>query len=436
MAKISQKTFPWKELEKKDDLERLQITLEYLPDEELMNILEDERKNGRNDYPIRFLWNSIIAGIVFQHTSINSLIRELNRNPSLREICGLEPFKKVPKDYIYTRFLKKLMNHDNLVEKIFNQLVLMIQKELPDFGKNLSGDGKAIQTIAAPNKNNHTFKPDGRRDTEANFGVKKYSGIDENGKSWQQVKSWFGYKAHIIADSKYELPIAFEVTKASFSENKELKKLLVNLKIINPEIIDRCDYCSLDRGYDDEDLIKILWDNYKIKPIIDIRNMWRDSDKTKLLENTDNIVYDYRGTISCYCPVSGEMKDMAYAGFEKDRNTLKYRCPFQAYGISCKGRENCKFQNGLRINIDINRRLFTPLPRSTYKWKKTYNKRTSIERLNSRIDEFFGFEKHFYRGLKKVKLRLSLSFITMLSMALGRVHQKQFEKIRSMVKAA
>lgn len=436
MANISQKTFSFKELEKKDDLERFELCLNSLPDEELMQFLETERKNGRNDYPVRFLWNVIIAGIIFQHPSINSLIRELNRNPTLREICGLSPLKKVPKAYVFTRFFKKLMHHYNLVENIFNQLILMIQKCLPDFGKDLSGDGKAIQTLAAPNKNNHTLEPDGRRDTEADFGVKKYTGIDENGKSWEQIKSWFGYRAHIIADSKYELPIAFEVTKASFSENKELKNLLVKLKIINTQIIDRCEYMSLDRGYDDEDIIKKLWDDYRIKPIIDIRNMWKDKDKTRVLSNTDNIVYDYRGTISCYCPVSVEMKEMAFAGFEKDRNTLKYRCPVQAYDICCKGAKECKFRKGLRVNIDINRRLFTPLPRSSYKWKGKYNSRTSIERLNSRIDEFFGFEKHYYRGLKKVKIRLCLSFITMLSMALGRIKQKQFEKIRSMVKAA
>lgn len=77
MAKISQRAFSWKELEEKNDLERLKLTLKYLPDEELMRALESERKNGRNDYPIRVLWNSIIAGIVFQHSSINSLIREL-----------------------------------------------------------------------------------------------------------------------------------------------------------------------------------------------------------------------------------------------------------------------------------------------------------------------------------------------------------------------
>ena len=127
---------------------------------------------------------------------------------------------------------------------------------------------------------------------------------------------------------------------------------------------------------------------------------------------------------------------MSYAGFEKDRNTLKYRCPVQAYGLSCKNHKNCKFKNGLRIKISTNRRLFTPLPRSSYKWQNLYKTRTSIERLNGRLDEFFGFEKHYIRGLKKMKLRGCLSFITMLSMALGRIRQKQIDKIRSMVKAA
>ena len=314
MAKISQQTFSWKALDEKNDLERLKLTLNYLPDEELMQVLEKQRKNGRNDYPIRALWNSIIAGIIFQHSSINSLIRELNRNPLLKEICGFEPFQKTPKDYIYSRFCKKLCKHYELVEKMFNQLVLEIQKELPDFGKKLSGDGKAVHTLAAPSKTNHDMKPDGRRDVDADFGVKKYSGIDETGKSYQKIKSWFGYRFHIISDSKYELPVAFELTKASVAEGKEMKKLLEKLNIINPEILERCEYACFDRGYDDEDLIKKLFDDYGVKPIIDIRNMWKDKDKTRLFGNTKNIVYDYRGAISCYCQISGEKRDMSYAG--------------------------------------------------------------------------------------------------------------------------
>ena len=45
------------------------------------------------------------------------------------------------------------------------------------------------------------------------------------------------------------------------------------------------------------------------------------------------------------------------------------------------------------------------LARSSYAWKREYKKRTSVERVNSRLDVSFGFERHFIRGLKKMKLK-------------------------------
>ncbi len=61
--------FSWKDIDSLGDLERLQLILNFLPDENLIRLLEKKRGNGRNDYPIRPVWNSIIAGIVFQHQS-------------------------------------------------------------------------------------------------------------------------------------------------------------------------------------------------------------------------------------------------------------------------------------------------------------------------------------------------------------------------------
>jgi len=46
----------------------------------------------------------------------------------------------------------------------------------------------------------------------------------------------------------------------------------------------RCKYFTADRGYDGSELICRLWDKYSIKPIIDIRNMWKDGEKTHLVE--------------------------------------------------------------------------------------------------------------------------------------------------------
>ena len=127
---------------------------------------------------------------------------------------------------------------------------------------------------------------------------------------------------------------------------------------------------------------------------------------------------------------------MAYGGFEKDRDTLKYRCPAKHYGYKCGGAGRCPVGKGLRIPLEEDRRVFTPLARSSYRWKSIYKKRTAVERVNSRLDVSFGFEQHYIRGLKKMKLRFSLALCIKLAMALGRVKEKQKGYMRSLVRAA
>ena len=61
---------------------------------------------------------------------------------------------------------------------------------------------------------------------------------------------------------------------------------------------------------------------------------------------------------------------------------------------------------------------------------------TSIERINSRIDVSFGFERHFIRGLSKMKLKMGLALTVMLAIAVGRIKLKQNHLMRSLVKAA
>ena len=74
MAIISRQRqiFEWQELEILGDLERLQLVLKYLPDERLMQYLERNRDRGRDDYPVRAIWNSILAGVIYQHPSVES----------------------------------------------------------------------------------------------------------------------------------------------------------------------------------------------------------------------------------------------------------------------------------------------------------------------------------------------------------------------------
>ena len=93
MAIIPQKQlFDWTQVEAMGDLARLQLALDTLPDEALMRNLERNRGKGRDDYPVRAVWNSILAAVVFQHPSIESLRRELvdklaEHHPELVAAC-------------------------------------------------------------------------------------------------------------------------------------------------------------------------------------------------------------------------------------------------------------------------------------------------------------------------------------------------------------
>jgi len=128
---------------------------------------------------------------------------------------------------------------------------------------------------------------------------------------------------------------------------------------------------------------------------------------------------------------------MVYGGFEKDRETLKYHCPAKHYGRqSCPGEKNCPVHKSVRIPLTEDRRVFTPVARSSYKWKTLYNKRPAVERVNSRLDVSFGFENHYIRGQSKMTLRMGMALCVMLAMAVGRIKENQKDKMRSLVQAA
>jgi len=380
------------------------------------------------------MWNLIIAGIVYQHPSIESLLRELKRNAQLRQVCGMNPFSdSFPNSWNFTRFNRLLMKHQELLDGIFKNLVDHLYENLPDFGSVLAIDGKALPSRGKPNKNN---KEDGRRELDADWGVKQYKGISKNGKPWVKKVTWFGYNLHLIVDADYELPVAYYMTKASGADITEGHKLLDSLKSLMPGMLDNAEYFLADRGYDDGKLIKKLWDDYHIKPVIDIRNLWKDGEDIRIIEGFENIGHDYKGTVYCYDPDSEGVFEMSYAGFEESRQTIKYRCPAIHYGIECKGQKACPVAKALRIKLEENRRVFTPVARSSYKWSELYKKRSSVERVNSRLDESFGFEKHTIRGKAKMTMRMTLALIVMNGMAIGRIKQNQVDQIRSLVAPA
>lgn len=153
-----------------------------------------------------------------------------------------------------------------------------------------------------------------------------------------------------------------------------------------------------------------------IKPIIDIKNQWRE-DTTKQYKET-NLIYTYDGKVSIV-EDNGEVIPLKYLGYDKVKKTLRYQYKNKVYSI----------------DINYDKRIFTEVARDSKKWQKIYNKRTALERINGRMDRDFNLENHKVRGLKKATVLIDIMMIGMMSMAKGYIinnHPENIRKIKSL----
>jgi len=111
--------------------------------------------------------------------------------------------------------------------------------------------------------------------------------------------------------------------------------------------------------------------------------------------------------------------------------------------LDCPGKALCQQagavapgQYGRIVRIKLteqDRRIFVPTPYASPSWQRGYHRRSALERINNRIDNSFGFEKHFIRGQAKMQTRVGLALAVMMAMALGHVKAGRIDQMRSLV---
>lgn len=412
-----QSIFDYTKTEILGDLERCKLLIENVPDEEIVKELKKMRGKGRNEYPVDAVWNALLVMPLLECSTVEQLRRELSRNSDLRRICGFDDIdyyfgkcKLVPSAKAFTNMMNNLKKIEHKLKECFYELRKFMCENLKDFGKDSGEDGKIFNSKAKGyNKNGDA--EDGRCDMDADFAIKEiYYKDSTDGTTKIKKKKYFGYRYHLLADVNYELPIEYTVTKASKGEREQLKK---HLKMLPEEIRNKIETLSADKGYDSEDIIQTI-KSYGIKPVIDIRNQWKDKEKTKQYKNT-NIVYSYDGKVY-YTEDNGELTPMKYLGYDKIKNKLRYEHKGKVYGIE----------------LSTDYRIFTPIARDSKKWERIYNKRTSLERINGRFDRDFNLENNRVRGLKKAQVMIDIMMIGMLSMAKGHILNNEEDKIRKL----
>jgi hypothetical protein len=100
--------------------------------------------------------------------------------------------------------------------------------------------------------------------------------------------------------------------------------------------------------------------------------------------------------VYCYDTISDPpvRHKMACAGYEKDRGTIKCRCPARHEGWGCPSLAKCdagrSYGLQARIPCELDLRRFPPIPRATQQFERLYRGRTAVERVNARLKIFWG----------------------------------------------
>ncbi len=246
-------------IEKYDDetfFERiLQPTFDTLPDTELLQALERTRHTGRPGYPLSVMWHTHIAMHVLNFKSYSQLIKGLQNNPALASACGIKNYDDIPSKSAYSCFLKKLSQPPfvKMVKDIMRELTRLLYQALPDFGKSVAIDSTSLKAWSNGNK-----KP--ISDPNAGWSVKTGS----EGKT----EFCFGYKLHLLVDTKYELPVAANITPGNFNDSPIASRVLSEARFTNGKF--HPDVVICDAGYSSSTLLSLIKRQYRARPIIKI----------------------------------------------------------------------------------------------------------------------------------------------------------------------
>ncbi|MFC1871071.1 transposase [Chloroflexota bacterium] len=214
-----------------------------LPDNDLLEALGKTRYTGRPGYPIKVMWHTIVAMYVLNFKTYSQLIRELQNNPILASACGIQSCDDIPSKFAYSRFLKKLQQplFVKMIKDIGRELTRLLYQSLPNFGESVAIDSSTLKAWSNGGK-----KPNSGPD--AGWAVK----TGANGKN----EFCFGYKLHLLVDTKYELPIAANITRGNFNDSRAASRVLSEARFtyrkFHPE------YIIGDAGYSSDPLRRLM----------------------------------------------------------------------------------------------------------------------------------------------------------------------------------
>jgi hypothetical protein len=365
----------------------------------------------------------LLKGLIYRNLrGIHKLVElefELQNNPSIAEPLGLDPLRRSPSDERFSDFLRSNPNgyfqivREALVQELINEGVIS--------ALGIGLDSCPIEAFVRENNLKTAIKdrygklrlPSG--DKDARLGVSIHFPTFH-----KKIQCFWGYRNHIITDLDYELPI-IEITLQANKDEKKVALPLLNR--VHQEYSLPIEVVAGDASYDSEKILRYIIEEMKAEAMIP-RNP----------RNMQNTPYTVKKDV-IYCEAD---LPMHRRGKMKPRKTtyLQYSCPLHwskelrgKYILCPAGHPKFLSQKGCNVLIRMSPSVREKIKYGTQRFKEVYNKRTSVERVFSRLLAI-SMQKPTVKGLRAIRNHCTIAHITVLLVALTAHRTGCEDKIR------
>jgi Transposase DDE domain/Transposase domain (DUF772) len=338
--------------------------------------LEATRWTGRPGYGVKTLLGVCLVKHVFAlptWTRATALIAEHWRLQRVLD-CEGEP----PSHWSVYRFVRKLRDNGESVERCIDSVVEGLKAKLPTYGRDLALDASDLPAFANGQRyvsKDSEVERNWRTDPDASWGHRSAVSTRRGG-------GFFGFRLHMAVCTATDLPVAWTVETAKAHETRFVADLLDTAKRRGVMAAT----AALDKGYD----IQRIHDEC----------MERDCLPLIPLKQTPDVK---RGE---HRPPECEHGVWTFAGSDRKRSASKWRCSTG----ECRPASTWVAAS----------RLHPLIPRETKRFKAGYRKRAAVEREFGRLKTSWGLKPLRVRGLDRVRLHADLTVLTKLACALSR----------------
>ncbi len=210
------------------------------------------------------------------------------------------------------------------------------------------------------------------------------------------------------------IPFLFEPMGEKDSKVAAAERLLERIRVAGGEAWNRCKYAIAGEEY--EPLAPIMWSRYRLRAIIPL-----PSSKDFQLQPFANAYYDRQGMFYCS---ADPLRSLVFAGFEENREALKYRCMMRHYDVRCASYEECPLRSGIRVPLELDPSVFMPVPRGCCRWGQLFQLHSSLPLAQTALKTYLQIGK----DREKKLLSCRIAAILLLAASAGNsAHAKRVE---------